>query len=293
MVVEAKEETDKVKGDKEEGRGMQVNVCSELWQDDLLRKISLDDDDDDGSDKADEDFFVDEFEANLDQGNITLKIENRHQSTREMVGLQVWRAGLYLADYMLDSRHCFEGKTVLELAAGTGLLSIVSASNLVKAKKVICTDIDKGDILPQIKRNFELNVDALAPDTEVVVTELDFFKPVPHAIVRNVDTIVVGDVIYDPQITAAFFKCLENLLVDSDVKTCTVYVAMEARSRGNEVRDTLVIMKQGLKDFQSSLDSRKRNLSLEKIEKGSFSPKFLHDSSEADMHMWKMELVSP
>ena len=56
-----------------------------------------------------------------------------------MVGLQVWRAGLHLADYILSNPKEFRGKRILELAGGTGLLSIVAATKYVKAKEVICT----------------------------------------------------------------------------------------------------------------------------------------------------------
>ena len=58
--------------------------------------------------------------------------------------------------------------------------------------------MDKGDILPQIRRNVKLNRDSISP-TKVTVTELDFFKGVPKddKDIRETDIIVVGDVIYD------------------------------------------------------------------------------------------------
>ena len=51
----------------------------------------------------------------------------------------MWRAGLYLSDYMLENVKNFKDKTVLELAAGTGLLSLVTSSDQIRAKQVICT----------------------------------------------------------------------------------------------------------------------------------------------------------
>ena len=58
--------------------------------------------------------------------------------------------------------------------------------------------MDKGDILPQIRRNVKLNRDSIS-STKVTVTELDFFKGVPKddKDIRETDIIVVGDVIYD------------------------------------------------------------------------------------------------
>ena len=57
-----------------------------------------------------------------------------------MVGLQVWRGSLLLSDFILNSKESdpspFRDKVILELAAGTGLTSVVAAT---VAKSVICT----------------------------------------------------------------------------------------------------------------------------------------------------------
>lgn len=91
-----------------------------------------------------------------------------------MVGLQVWRGALLLADYILSHPDSFRNQIILELGSGVGLTSIV-ASYL--AKEVICTgnvntqsfvenfnliylnipDINVGGILNLIERNFLRN----------------------------------------------------------------------------------------------------------------------------------------
>lgn len=50
--------------------------------------------------------------------------------------LQVWRGALLLAEYILFRRDLFQGRTVLELGAGTGLTSIIAAT---VARTVYCT----------------------------------------------------------------------------------------------------------------------------------------------------------
>jgi len=48
----------------------------------------------------------------------------------------VWRGALLLADYILTHPDEFSGKAVLELAAGTGITSIVVAQ---LAEQILCT----------------------------------------------------------------------------------------------------------------------------------------------------------
>lgn len=61
-----------------------------------------------------------------------------------MVGLQVWRGALALADFVLDKgQELLLGATVLELGSGTGLTSIVAS---MFAKEVICTGMSNFQI---------------------------------------------------------------------------------------------------------------------------------------------------
>nr|CAG4644251.1 EOG090X0C5G [Lepidurus arcticus] len=102
----------------------------------------------------------------------TLHIEHRMSTSLDMVGLQVWRGAFLLADYILHNYQLLQGQTIIELGSGTGLSGIVAS---MVAEKVVCTDIDMGDILPLIRRNVDRNKRLLKND--VVVEELDFCKP--------------------------------------------------------------------------------------------------------------------
>ena len=58
-------------------------------------------------------------------------------TTLQAVGSQVWRGALLMADYLLYQRNDrFHGSVVLELGAGTGLVSIIAG---FKASHVFCT----------------------------------------------------------------------------------------------------------------------------------------------------------
>ena len=158
--------------------------------------------------------------------------ESYRKSTRELVGLQLWRGAFLLADYICEYPQLFESKNVLELAAGTGLTSIVAAN---WAKKVLCTDVDLGEILNLIRRNFALNEHDLEADCDV--REIDFFrtdwKTKLTSDLRNIDTILVADVIYNEEITKSFVNVLEELVTNFCDKGVTIYIAMEKRLRLN------------------------------------------------------------
>jgi protein-lysine N-methyltransferase EEF2KMT len=71
-------------------------------------------------------------------------------------GLRTWDAGLHLATYLAsDGKSLIIGKSVLELGAGTGLLSIICAGPL-SAAYVLATDGDE-DVDQRIERNIGLN----------------------------------------------------------------------------------------------------------------------------------------
>ncbi len=71
-------------------------------------------------------------------------------TTLQEVGLQVWRGALIMADYLLHISSELRGSTVLELGAGSGLVSIVAA--LLSAETVICTGNSKP---PGLLRNIK------------------------------------------------------------------------------------------------------------------------------------------
>ena len=70
-----------------------------------------------------------------------LLLEHSTCSSVDLVGLQLWRGALLLADFILAHPEQFRGANILELAAGTGLTSVVSA---MFGSTVTATDVDRG-----------------------------------------------------------------------------------------------------------------------------------------------------
>ncbi|XP_058426079.1 methyltransferase-like protein 22 isoform X2 [Diceros bicornis minor] len=136
---------------------------------------------------------------------------------------KVWRGALLLADYILFQWDLFQGRTVLELGAGTGLTSIVAAT---VAQTVYCTDVG-ADLLAMCQRNIALNSHLTAAGGGIVkVKELDWLKDdlctdpeVPFSwsdedvsdLYSHTTVLLAAEVFYDDDLTDALFKTLFRL----------------------------------------------------------------------------------
>ncbi|XP_047497169.1 methyltransferase-like protein 22 isoform X1 [Penaeus chinensis] len=163
---------------------------------------------------------------NLHKKEGVVLIEHQSATTLDLVGEQVWRGALFLADFILHHPEIFKNANILELASGVGLTSIVAG---MLAKKVVITDVDRGDILTLIDRNVERNRDLMK--AEILVKEIDFYD---HATIdesyeslKDISVIMAADTIYHNQLTDQFFKTILRLMSEPPNKT--MYVALEKR----------------------------------------------------------------
>uniref|UniRef100_A0A2M3Z9U1 Putative methyltransferase n=1 Tax=Anopheles braziliensis TaxID=58242 RepID=A0A2M3Z9U1_9DIPT len=160
-----------------------------------------------------------------------IEIEHRKSTLLNMVGLQIWRGALLLADYILHNERKFRNSHILELGSGVGLTSIVAS---MYAREVICTDIDIGGLLDLIRDNIQRNVHLSNPNCRMSVTELDFkvsYQDYPRSLknqLQNVQYVMAADVIYDDDITEAFVRTLVSLLLELP-KLKAIYIALEKR----------------------------------------------------------------
>lgn len=95
---------------------------------------------------------------NLAQEPTLRLLENRSViSGAGTTGLRTWEAALHLASYLLSPQSVasVKGKRVIELGAGTGLLSILCASHL-GAAQTIATDGDEG-VVNALRENAAFN----------------------------------------------------------------------------------------------------------------------------------------
>ncbi len=53
--------------------------------------------------------------------------EYENATTLNLVGLQIWRGAFLLSDFVVHNYLTFQGKNIVELGSGTGLVGIVGS----------------------------------------------------------------------------------------------------------------------------------------------------------------------
>lgn len=123
-------------------------------------------------------------------------------------GLRTWEACLHLASF-LSSSKCpisVKHKRVVELGAGTGLLSILCAKSL-SASQVLATDGSR-EVVDDMVTNFALN--DLQDCPRIGSEELCWGNDLTQA--YEADLILGADITYDSSSMAALVQTLEQLI---------------------------------------------------------------------------------
>lgn len=139
------------------------------------------------------------------------------------VGLRTWEASLYLTQYLHSNPNLVSGKSIIELGAGTGLLSILAAGRL-NAAHVMSTDG-----LPHVVESMEKNIHrnqrtVLQPSTNIEAKVLDWADDDPDVLedtlsIRNGDlpnyNLILGaDITYSPDVVPVLARLLMVLMID-------------------------------------------------------------------------------
>ncbi|XP_014679426.1 PREDICTED: methyltransferase-like protein 22 isoform X2 [Priapulus caudatus] len=213
----------------------------------------------------DGDFIVvrkDQQTTNRKKGYVV--IEHSMATPLQHVGLQVWRGALLLADYVMAKPDMFAGRVAIELGAGTGLVSIVLA---MVAKMVFCTDTGE-EVLRLCQRNIVRNSQLVPQENRVAVKELNWQEEVASkaaesaevgpffwsreeiAQLYRADVILAADVVYDDDLTDAFFKTAYDLM--SCLPSKTVLISVEKRL--NFTLSNLEVGSPAYQHFQTCLE---------------------------------------
>lgn len=217
------------------------------------------------------------------------------------VGKQVWRGAFLLTDFILSQPITFRGATVLELGAGTGLTSIMTAT---LAQKVYCTDVGE-DLLSMCQKNVTINSHLLQPaGGEVRVKQLDWltsdlctdadveFSWMDEEVADlfdNTNFIIAADVFYDDDLTDGFFRTLYRLC-SSFTHACVTYISVEKRM--NFTLRRLDVSCEAYDHFRhclsqlSQLEDGRISFSVEEIPPT--FPQFLQYERVEQLELWKV-----
>ncbi|KAJ2775340.1 hypothetical protein IWQ56_000116 [Coemansia nantahalensis] len=113
--------------------------------------------------------------------------EEQSMISQGTTGLQMWEAGLCLADYVLVNPDIVRAKNVVELGAGCGLAGLVCAA--AGAAQVVLTDFN-GAVLQQLEHNRRIN-QALAANVRVAELDWADTEACGH-LARDAD-VIIGD----------------------------------------------------------------------------------------------------
>ncbi len=176
-------------------------------------------------------------------------LSNDHTS----VGLQSWGSSIRLAERMCLDPGAFElslvhstelGLRILELGAGTGLLSIAAAKLLAASATTHSpVEIVATDYHPSVLDNLRENVSTNFPSPStcpIHVLPLDWQSPVYEgALASRFDVILAADVIYHPEHARWIKACVERLLTQDARGVFWLIIPLRPTGRHAGMSDTV------------------------------------------------------
>ena len=180
----------------------------------------------------------DETIEGFEIGGKMLRIEEElNQSVG--TGLNVWDGALLLAYYLQsNAASVVDGKTIVELGSGCGLVGIAAA--VLGAREVILTDLSY--TLPLLRGNIEYNRHVVSEKCErIECIECDWFKASSikkfpsFGTNSSIDIILAADCVWLEELVKPFLGTLSRLCSNRECKILISY-----QRRGKEVHDKFI-----------------------------------------------------
>jgi len=141
------------------------------------------------------------------------------------VGLRTWEASLHLAQYLHSNPALVRNKTIIELGAGTGLVSILAAGPL-RAVHVLATD-GLPHVIQSMAKNIHRNENIILPpaSTSIEAKVLDWADHDDPSSLEDTlslengecpayDLILGADITYSPDVVPVLAQLLKVLMID-------------------------------------------------------------------------------
>jgi hypothetical protein len=159
------------------------------------------------------------------------------------VGLQSWGASIVLSSMLcedpnhfnLNLAHLPERPSIIELGAGTGLVSLTLAK-LLPTLSIYPAGISATDYHPTVLQNLQDNINSNFPPGECVnmpvsALALDWALPPPD-LKASADIVIAADVVYAPQHAAWLRDCAAELVTKDGVFWLIVTVRQTGKFEG-------------------------------------------------------------
>ncbi|KAM8845619.1 protein-lysine N-methyltransferase EEF2KMT isoform 2-T2 [Spinachia spinachia] len=144
----------------------------------------------------------------LPGGEVVSLLESVALISSGTTGLVTWEAALHLAEWALDNRHTFTGRTVLELGSGVGLTG-VAICRACGPSRYVFSDCH-AEVLHQLRGNVRRN-GLIEP--AAAVEELDWTTATGGRVTQvGADVVIAADVVYDPEVVESLVKLLSEVL---------------------------------------------------------------------------------
>lgn len=148
-------------------------------------------------------------------GTLRLRMVKKHV----LWGDHLWNAGQWLASHFDEHPEEVQGKSIVELGAGAGLPSVVSALN--GAKVTVVTDYPDPELIENLAWNLEENVKGPASDRAIAKGFL-WGAPVDDILALNegkqYDVVILCDLLFNhSEHTKLVKSCLELLAPNGHV----------------------------------------------------------------------------
>lgn len=125
--------------------------------------------------------------------------------TLSSTGLTLWRAAEHLSQFCFDHADAFRGKTILELGAGIGVVSILL--DRLGAKHVVASDGDEETV-----ELLEKNIHAVKSNVEPALLYWGRHQEFQSKHVDKFDVLIAADVIYEDEQVLPLVECAVGLM---------------------------------------------------------------------------------
>ena len=143
-------------------------------------------------------------------GNAILKSLTSSDPALETAG-SIWHAGHALALYLIEHPSIVQGKHVLELGSGCGLVGLTCA--VLGAKTVILTDLATQQM--HLQRNIELTRDLWSQQCDTVAAATLPFGEFSHYLF-SADVLLGADIGYDPSLHEPISRTVSAFLTGAE-----------------------------------------------------------------------------